>query len=104
MERGKRRFSKEKKRKENVRKRKKEGKKELQRKERKKERKKRREGGGMSIVSWPVFAGGDRSWPELGGKVPKEEVDGGASLVQYEFSEFCKRCFGGRTYSSLERE
>ena len=40
----------------------------------KKERKKeRREGGGMSIVSWPVFAGGDRSWPELGGQGPKRE-------------------------------
>ena len=65
MERGKRRFSKEKKRKENVRKRKKEGKKEMQGKERMKGKKRRKEkkGKGM-LVGWtsPAAAGVGRSW------------------------------------------
>ena len=43
---------------------KKEGRKERNAKERKKERK---EGGGRPTAAWPVFAGGDRSWPELAG-------------------------------------
>ena len=65
-ERGRRRFRKEKKRKEKKRKwkEKKEGRKERNAKERKKER---REGGGRPTVAWPVFAGGDRSWPKLAG-------------------------------------
>ena len=37
-------------------------------------------------------------------KAPKERVDSGASVVQYRFLEFCNWCFGGRTFSSLERE
>ena len=77
----------EKKRKEKKRKwkEKKEGRKERNAKERKKER---REGGGRPTVAWPVFAGGDRSWPELGGQGPKEKEVDGASLVQNEFLEF----------------
>ena len=55
-------------------------------------------------MAWPVVAGGGRSWPEWVDKAPKERVDSGASVVQYRFLEFCNWCFGGRTYSSLERE
>ena len=100
-ERGKRRFRKEKKRKW---KEKKEGRKErnAKEKERKKEEKERKEGKGD--VGRLDLAGGGRSWPEWVDKAPKERVDSGASVVQYGEMEFCKRCFGGRTYSSLERE
>ena len=53
----------------------------------KKERKKE-EKGGRPTVAWPVFAGGDRSWPEWVDKAPKERVDSGASVVQIDFLEF----------------
>ena len=67
--------------------------------------KKRKEG---KRGGWP--AGPRRRRPEVAGywrwaaKAPKPKARrGGASLVQKIFLEFCKWCFGGRAYSSLER-
>ena len=44
---------------------KKEGRKIKKERKKSKGKKERREGGGRPTVAWPVFAGGDRSWPEL---------------------------------------
>ena len=94
-----RRFRKEKKRKW---KEKKEGWKERNAKERRKERKKRREVGRPWLGPCsPAATGVGRSGVD---KALKEREVDGASVVQNRFLEFCKWCFGGRTYSSLERE
>ena len=79
------------------------------RKERKKEKKegrkgkKRREGGLMvGHGRWsPAAAGGGRRQPESGSSSPSNH--GGASLAHLKNLEFCKRDFGERSNSSLER-
>jgi len=83
--------------------RKKERKKERRNERKEKEGKKRREREGWSAGPRrrrPELAGVGRKWVA---KSPKERVVVGASVVQMKRMEFCKRCFGGRTYSSLER-
>ena len=75
-----------------------------ERKERRKEGKERRREGGMVAGHdrWsPAAAGGGRRRPESGSPSPSNH--GGASLDHLKNLEFCKRDFGERSNSSLER-
>ena len=73
------------------------------RKERRKGKKRRREGGMMVGHGRrsPAAAEGGRRRPESGSPSPSNH--GGASVVHLENLEFCKRDFGVRSNSSLER-
>ena len=89
----------EKKRKEKGRKGKKERKKEKERKG----KNEIREGEGRPTMAWPAVVSGGRSWLEKVAKAPSPSRLWGASVVKMGKMEFCKRDFGERNYSSLER-
>ena len=63
-----------------------------------------------SVTAWPVApatAKVSRSWPEVAGDGwprPQGPTNGGASVVENEKLEFCKRCFGERRVGPVERE
>ena len=74
------------------------------RKERRKGKKRREAGLMAGHGRWsPVAAGGGRRRPKSGGPSPSPSNNGVASLAHLENLEFCKRDFGERSNSSLER-